>query len=225
LELTKKTGRDISDEEVKNLLNAQGSSEKSMRRQMEREYLYREFVRFHCGPIMDKIGHADILEYYHGHPEEFQTIDGVQWQDIFLDATDPTKYPDHEAAHRFAEQLRARARGGEDFAKLALQYDCGISAVKNGQGEGHKRGEIRPAEAEPLLFRMRDGDVEVVELSSGYHVVRLVKREYNGQMPCDAKVQKQISEKLKNEVFQREAKQLIEDLRRKATIVREPAQQ
>jgi parvulin-like peptidyl-prolyl isomerase len=118
-----------------------------------------------------------------------------------------------------AEQLAERARGGEDFAKLAEKYDNGDSSFRRGEGIGTKRGEIKPSEAENVLFQLKDGETAVVELEKGFHVVRLVKRDYAGQTPFDVKTQKQIKDKLTNEIGQVEIKRIVNTLKREAVIV------
>jgi len=66
---------------------------------------------------------------------------------------------------------------------------------------------------------MRDGEVgTVIELETGFHVIRLVKRQYAGMTPLDEKTQSQIRNKLKGEVFEREAKRIVDELRHKAQI-------
>ena len=86
-------------------------------------------------------------------------------------------------------------------------------------GIGAKRGEIKPPEAENVLFQLKDGETAVVELEKGFHVVRLVKRDYAGQTPFDEKTQKQIKEKLTNEIGQVEMKRIVNKLKREAMIV------
>src|SRR5262249_59808015 len=99
--------------------------------------------------------------------------------------------------------------------------DAGESGrFRKGEGQGHKHGEIFPHEAEPLLFQMHDGDIEIVERPRGFHVVRLVKRQYAGPIPFDAKVQKEIRDKLRNVVFAREKESIVKELKRKAVIDR-----
>jgi parvulin-like peptidyl-prolyl isomerase len=88
-----------------------------------------------------------------------------------------------------------------------------------GEPPGRKRGEIRPAEAEAVLFGLKDGQVgPVIELPTGFHVVKLVHRDFAGQMPFDEKVQKQIRDKLRNDLFQKEMKKIVVDLKRRAVI-------
>jgi peptidyl-prolyl cis-trans isomerase SurA len=204
-----------SDEEVKKFLTAQGAPIEALRRQVERQFIYQQYILFAIGAALDRIGREDLLAYYEQHPEEFQTADSVVWQDIFVAVS---SHASRDAARQFAQQLAARVRGGEDFARLSSQYDNGDSTYRGGEGFGHRRGEIKPREVEPVVFRMKEGDLEVVELTNGFHVVRLVKREYAGTLPFDEKTQATIREKLKNEVFARESKKVVAALRRKATI-------
>src|SRR6516165_6158019 len=127
-----------SDEEFKAMLKAQGLSLAGVRRQVERNFMAMEYMRNRILPAIDRISHQQIMEYYNHHPEEFQVSDGVTWQDIFIDAS---KFADRPAARQFAEGLAAKARGGDDFQKLVMQYDNGDSSYRKGEGYGHRKGE------------------------------------------------------------------------------------
>lgn len=206
-----------SEDEFREMLKSQGVSLDMLRRQWERNFMMMEYLRSRVHPYLDQIGPRQILEFYDKHPEEFQRPDAVQWQDIFVLADN--KFSTRADAHRLAEQLAERARGGEDFVKLAEKYDNGDSSFRKGDGIGTKRGEIKPSEAENVLFQMKDGETTVVELEKGFHVIRLVKRDYAGQTPFDEKTQKQIKEKLTNEIGQVEIKRIVNKLKREAVIV------
>ena len=220
-----------SDAEFDNFLKTRGMQRETLRLQHEHEFIYSQYLHFRIQPITEKVGHMDIMDYYQQHPEEFQVADSVQWQDIFLDVAkmgsdhcfaaknDLTPFLTQDAARKFAEGLAARVRKGEDFAKLAAQFDNGPTRGANGEGVRNLRGEVSLKEAEPILFQMHDGDMAIVELKTGgCHLIRLVKRQYAGLLPLDDKVQKQIREKLKMEIYQREAKRIIQELRRKTPI-------
>jgi hypothetical protein len=214
--LMKQSSGAKTDEDFKHLLRAQGQSLEGIRRQFERNFMAREYVRSRIYPQVERAsGHQQILEYYQEHPGEFQITDGVQWQDIFIDAS---RFRSRDDARAFAQQLANRARVGEDFIQLA-RYDNGDSSYRQGEGIGRHRGEIKPVEAEPILFQLRDGQVgPVVELPTGFHVIRLVKREYAGLMPLDDKTQSEIRRKLQNAVVERESKRLLTELKQRATI-------
>src|SRR4029077_2587769 len=124
------------------------------------------------------------------------------WQDLFVDAG---RFSTRGEARAFAQRLAAGARAGGEFAGRAKHHDNGDSPYRGGDGNGRRRGEIRPIEAEPILFQMRDGEIgPILETTNGFHVVRLIKRDYQGVMPFDDKTQAAIRRKLQNETFERE---------------------
>jgi parvulin-like peptidyl-prolyl isomerase len=212
----KKRNNIKTDEELRAALRSQGLTPEGVRRRIERSFMAMEYMRSRIYTAMDRITYEQILEYYNQHPNEFQVSDSVKWQDIFIDAG---SFPDREQARHFAEDLAAKARAGEDFQKLALKYDKGDSSYRNGDGYGTRRGEIKPPEVEPVLFSLKDGQIApVVPLGNGFHVLRLVKREYAGLAPFDEKTQAAIRNKLTAQVWEREYKRIIADLRRKASV-------
>jgi parvulin-like peptidyl-prolyl isomerase len=206
-----------SDEELKSFLRAHDMPFEAFRRFWERRFLAMEYVRQRVEPSINRIGHEQLVEYYEKHPEEFKVEDAVEWQDLFIAAG---QHPTREDARKLAAVLAERVQRGEDFARLANEFDNGDAKFRGAEGQGSKRGAIRPSEAEPVLFQLRDGQVgPLVELPTGFHVIRLVKRTRAGMLPFgDEKVQKQIREKLRGEVFQREMKRIVGDLKRKAVI-------
>jgi peptidyl-prolyl cis-trans isomerase SurA len=204
-----------SDEEFKAVLRSQSVSLAGVRRQVERNFMAMEYMRNLLAPAIDRVGLQQVLEYYQKHPEEFQVPDSVVWQDLFIDAG---RFPDRESARKLAQNIIVEARGGQDFQRLVTQYDNGDSSYRNGEGYGRRRGEIKPPQAEPVLFGMKDGDLAVVELTSGYHVVRLVKREHAGTKPFDDKTQAAIRNKLQNQAWEREYKRVIAQMKQGAAI-------
>ncbi len=204
--------------ELAELMREQGLSLDMMRRWWERNWMAQNYLYSILERHTSRIGHTEISEYYNSHRDEFTQPDSVDWQDIFLDAT---RHASREAARQFAEALLRRVRQGEDFAKLSAEFDNGESGrFRHGAGQGHKRGEIFPHEAEPLLFRLNEGDMDIVDCPRGFHLVRLVKRQNAGPIPFDAKVQKEITDKLKMTVFLREKDSIVKELKRKAVIDR-----
>lgn len=208
-----------TDADFKELLRRQGLSLATIQRQWVRQFMATEYLRSRVMPYVDKPGHEHMLDYYESHPGEFQVDDSVNWQDIFISARNK-KYATPEAARKVAEDIARRLRAGADFKALCDEYDDGLSRDRGGAGEGHKRGEIRPAEVDVHLFAMHDGDVgPVVEIGSGFHVIRVIKREVAGLRPFDEDVQKEIRVKLRTEAFTRETKKIIADLKKKAVVI------
>lgn len=206
-------------DQLKRLVNVQlgkGGWE-SLKRQEERNYIVFEYVRSRVWPHVSQVSHEDIYEYYKTHLTEFCTVDRVQWQDIFI--TVGPNHPTMADARQFAEQIVAAVRQGQPFEEF-LRFDEGDSwSYRKGAGNGQLRGQIQPRELEEHLWRMKPGEVgPVVELSTGVHVFRVVKRDFAGQLPFNEDVQTRIGSRLKNIIADREYKRIVKELRERAVI-------
>ena len=224
LEKLKKVAADDFERQMRKIREGARASEEqikefehTLRRQMERSLISQEYVRSRIFPIANsRIGHQEIKDYYDTHRNEFQRLDSVQWQDVFI-AVGP-KYPTVAHAKRFAEDLILQCRTAEDFVKL-IQFDDGDSKFRNGEGMGTRRGEIKPVEVEDILFQLKEGQIgPVIELSTGVHIVRVLKREVAGQIPLDDKTQNMIRSKLRTQIAEREYKRILRELKSRATI-------
>jgi parvulin-like peptidyl-prolyl isomerase len=213
-----------SDEAFRKYLQERGTSFEGQKRMRRRMYLADQYLHSNVMNKVDRAtGHRECYDYYLAHPEEFHRTDSVKWQDVFIDRT---KYPTRADAQRQAQEVQARAKTGgtEDFVRLCKQYDDGLAKTRKGAtGFGTRRGDISPPEAAAVLFQMRDGDVgPIVSVPAGFHVLRLVKRTHAGMAPFDDEVQKAIREKLRNEVYARESKRFMDELKQNAHIERMP---
>ena len=61
-----------------------------------------------------------------------------------------------------------------------------------------------------------------MDIPTGVHIIRLVKFEPSYQRPFNQEVQLEIRNRLRGEVFEREVKYLVRDLRTRADIVMVP---
>jgi len=188
----------------------------TFRRQLERQFIGMEYIRSRIFPTVNSIGHQEIKDYYDAHLNEFQKIESVKWQHIFLAVN--AQRPSVAAVRSVAESLIQQVRGGAEFATL-LRYDDGDSKSRGGLGFGTRKGEIKPAELEQYLFKMQAGQVgPIIEVSTGVHLFRLIERDPGGQMPLDETVQNQIRNKLKSQIFERELKRLVRELKTRAVV-------
>jgi parvulin-like peptidyl-prolyl isomerase len=206
-----------TDEDLKKAFASMGLSIEGFRRQIKRDFMAREYMRNLIFPSIDSgIGFPQIRDYYRQHVDEFHQDDRVEWQDIFIDQS---KYANREEARRVAQTVMAQARSGQDFIRLAAQYDKDNSGFGKAEGLGQRREEIRPLECEPYLFQMKPGEVgPVVELPTGFHVFKLVKRDFAGQTPLDDKTQEEIRRKLQVQIAEREWKYMMTEMKKKAKI-------
>ena len=202
----------------KRFLQDQGMPVEMIRRQWVRNFIAMEYIRSRIEPSITRIGHLEVVDYFNKTMQEFQVEDSLVWQDIFI--LKARHGGDPVAARHFAESLVARIRKGEDFVKLAKEFDNGDSSLReNAEGIGRKKGEIRPVEAEPILFGLKEKEVgPLIENDAGFHIVRLTTRTFAGRMTLDNEVQKQIKDKLRGKIFDQEMKRIINDLKAKAII-------
>jgi hypothetical protein len=206
-----------NEDELREVLAAQGMTMFNLKRQIVRGFVANEFARSRIFPRIDQLGHNELRRYYDEHPGEFQNEDRVKWEDIFIDADSPA-FKGRSEARQLAEQVAEQARLGASMAVLSEQYNMGESKYRKAEGMGGKRGEIKPIEVEPYLFQMQEGQVMIVELPTGYHIIRLAQRDFAGPQPFDERTQNEIRKKLTSIIADREYKRLIKELRSKATI-------
>jgi parvulin-like peptidyl-prolyl isomerase len=117
------------------------------------------------------------------------------------------------------EAIWQRVTTGQDFAALATQSDEGLARYQKGFGTGEKRGEIAPLDLEETVWALKPGQMSVVvQTATGYHLVKVVERDYAGVRPFDAKIQAEIREKLNDAMYEADRAKLIEDLWRKGVV-------
>ena len=78
-----------------------------------------------------------------------------------------------EQALAFAQELRTRALGGEDFAKMAQEHSDDRGSAADGGSLGSFRREQMVPEFSRAAFALEVGDIsEVVESPFGFHVIQ-----------------------------------------------------
>ncbi|HXD87893.1 MAG TPA: peptidyl-prolyl cis-trans isomerase [Urbifossiella sp.] len=207
-------------------LRGQGLTAPILRRSFERQYMANQFVRGMLREKMDSLGLIEIRDYYKNHPEHFSTADHVKWQDIYisfrefenaLKTTDAAKV--RAAALKHAQAIQLHAAAGEDFAALSKRYDNGLSGQNGGEGNGTERGAIQPPDLEPTVWALKAGQVSaVIETPAGFHIVKVVSRDYAGIKPFDEPVQKEARARLLQEFHEREYKLFVDQLWRAGTV-------
>jgi parvulin-like peptidyl-prolyl isomerase len=125
------------------------------------------------------------------------------------------------------EAIRQRVAAGEDFAGLSMQFAEGFAKRQRGFGTGERRsgsGEnkedwIQPLDVEPTVWALKAGEVSpVIQTPTGYHLVKVVQREYAGVRPFDPKLQSEIRDKMNKELSDLNEAKMVEELWRKGVV-------
>ena len=118
----------------------------------------------------------------------------------------------------WAEKLLERARGGEDFGKLAKQYSDDAATRGDGGDLGTFGKDILPRAIEELVFSMKVGEIRgPVRADRGFHVMKLVERKIKDPKPL-SEVQDDIRIQLRQKEMERQTKTYIAELRKKTLV-------
>jgi peptidyl-prolyl cis-trans isomerase SurA len=93
-----------------------------------------------------------------------------------------------DAAAKRAEDVYERAKGGEDFAKLAVAYSNSQTAFEGGS-LGWRKGSELPTFLTDVVAKLKPGEVsQPLRTPTGYHIVRLNEMRGSGGQSMEAQV-------------------------------------
>ena len=125
---------------------------------------------------------AEAKQFYDEHPAEFEQPEKVHLCDILLLTIDPTtraplSADQQKAKRKRMDDLLKRARSGESFTNLAVQYSEDPGVKDNG-------GELPPVSRDQMspelaaaAFSLTNNQVsDIIEMPYGYHVIKLLDK-------------------------------------------------
>lgn len=124
---------------------------------------------------------------------------------------------DAEKAREKAAAIAARARSGEDFARLAKEASEGASGEEGGDLGWFRRGEMA-RELEDAAFHLQAGQVsDPVRTKFGWHVVQVLERRTVAP-PGLEEAAPELREKLYREELDRQTQRYLDELKKTAVI-------
>lgn len=179
-------------------------------RELANKNLQNKFIK--DSNISDK----EMKKYYDENKDDFY-IDTVTASHILLKTQDDEgkdlSEEKKKEVKKKAEEVLAKAKKGEDFAKLANKYSQDPGSAENGGELGtFGRGEM-VSEFEDAAFDMKPGEIsELVESSFGYHIIKVSDR-VDKQGTFD-----EVKDEIKNILVSDKYNQYIEKLRNDSKI-------
>jgi peptidyl-prolyl cis-trans isomerase C len=160
----------------------------------------------------------DVEAFYKENPEMFQRPEEVHARHILFKVDEGASEEDKVAARIRADDARARALEGADFAALAKELSEGPSAP-NGGDLGFFSADRMVKPFADAAFALEPGSIsDVVETQFGYHIINVEERRPPTTQSLD-----EVRESLKNGLIERKVGESIqatlEGLRDKADIV------
>lgn len=118
------------------------------------------------------VSEADLKQYYDTHRANYsQQAEQRKASHILLKVDEQHKDTD---VRQQADELLARLRNGEDFAKLAREYSQDPGSAKQGGDLGYFGKGIMTPPFEAAVFALQKGELsEPVKTEFGYHLIRL----------------------------------------------------
>ncbi len=156
----------------------------------------------------------EVAKYYTSNPNEFQHPDIVRTSHILIPAGDTAA--EDALAKKRAEDVLARVKKGEDFAKLAKEYSTDASASQGGD-VGFSSRDALVSEYAEAAFSLPVGGVKLVRTELGYHIIKVTDKKKEGLSTLE-EVKPQLTEFLKNQKAEAELTKLVNQLRDQAKI-------
>jgi peptidyl-prolyl cis-trans isomerase SurA len=211
-QLRKKYGV-TNDVELRAKLSERGESLDDMKEAFRLDNMAQEFLMSQVGPRL-KPSMPAMLGYYHEHIKAFDRPAQVTWREIVVRIDENL---DRVKARRKADELLARLRRGDDFAKLAKAESQGPTAEKGGAWETSPDSHASPA-VNHALSALRVGEIsQILEASDGFHILRVEARRAAGPAPF-GEVQTQITKVIFEENYEREVGAYLRKLRKRTPI-------
>ncbi len=212
-----KKGNKLTDAQLAEALQAQGYSVTAYRKDVRKQILRLRAVNILVRPRVT-VSDEDVKDAYEKQSRKAGAVTEVRVAHVLIKLPKDASAEEKEAARRRAVELVERARGGEDFAKLALGSSEDASTKESGGDLGwFKRGEL-PTEWETQLFVADKGDVRgPIEGPQGLHVFKVIDAKKDTVKPFA-----EMKDKLRNEMYademEKQTKVWLEELRRKAHV-------
>ena len=160
---------------------------------------------------------VEVKDFYDKNPDRFKRPETVRASHILL-RIDPTADDATKKQTRTKiDDVLKRAKGGEDFAKLAQQNSQDGSAPQGGDLGYFPKEKMVPAFAD-VAFALKTGEIsDVVTTQFGVHIIKVTDRKPAGTVPLE-EVSPQVRQFLTEQKKQQQAQAFIAQVRQKAKI-------
>lgn len=206
----------LSDEQLRAALQQQGMSMASYRQAIKKEIVRFRVLNVAVGSKVS-VSESDLRAYYDRQVKSGNDVQ-LRASHIFLALPENADAGAVAEKKKLAGELAARARSGEDFAKLAKEYSDDAATRTEGGDLGTVAKDVLPKPIEEVIFHLRLGEVsDPVRAERGFHVIKLVERNAKAPKPFE-EAKDEIRNKLRNREVEKQTKTYLADLRRRTLI-------
>jgi peptidyl-prolyl cis-trans isomerase SurA len=207
----------LNDVQLADELRKQGLSMAAYRQNTRREILKYRVINIAVGSKI-QVSDSDVQSYYERHMKSGANVQ-LRVSHIFIaipENADAAKVVERE---EYAKKILARAKAGEDFAKLARELSEDRATRAEGGDLGYFGKEMGlPKPVEELVFSMKVGELGgPVRGNQGFHIIKLVDRKAKDLAPL-ADVKEDLRGQLRAKEMERQTKIYLSDLRKKTLV-------
>ena len=197
-------------ENYKKALDAQGITEVTFRKELEKGAKVNKLVEQACSGVADPT-EDEVAKFYEAHKAEFVVPPQVLCQHILVKGS-------NDAALDKIKEIRERIVSGKsDFAAEAKEHSDCPSGQEGGSLGWFGRGMMVP-EFDKVAFEMKKGEVSgVVSTQFGYHIIYKADEKGGGEQTL-VDVHDQIKDLLRHEARGRAMDAFVAELKANAKI-------
>jgi parvulin-like peptidyl-prolyl isomerase len=219
LENIKRENKLDTEEKFQGALKQENMTMADLRRQLERSMIIQ---RVQQNEVFGRIGVTDeeARAYYDAHLAEFTSTASVTLREILVSVPNDGKTINvglDEAAKDQAEAIRARASGGEDFAKLAAEVSAAPSRANGGLIGPLSMNDLSPELRKLIEPLQKDGLSPVVRTQRGFQFFKIEALIPAETLPFE-KAREQINDRVFTSKRKEEFQKYLVKLRSQAII-------
>jgi peptidyl-prolyl cis-trans isomerase SurA len=205
----------ITTSQLKEALKQQGLTWEKYREKL-REEIKRSQVISQKIHSQVSITEKEIEEYYQSHMEDYIKPPQVKIDQIFFPFSSKLTSEEEKNLILKAEEALKRIRSGEDFQKIAQEYNPTRKSYPQDL-DYFKKGELM----EPLdkaAFKLRIGEVSgIIKTKKGYFIIQVLDRK-EAEIKELSEVRKEIEAKIHQEKTEKKLEEWLKALYNKAYI-------
>jgi len=146
---------------------------------------------------------TDLEIYFDEHKADFAVKEQVRARHILLRLSPEASDDKKAAVKEKAIGIRKRARDGEDFAELAVEFSEDSTAADGGDLGAFARGVMTPP-FEEAAFALEPGGIsDLVETQFGIHIIKVEEK-----IPARSKTLDEVRDEVRRAVQKRESRKL-----------------
>jgi peptidyl-prolyl cis-trans isomerase C len=204
------------DAALNRMLAERGLDRKGLLRELGKNLAVQKYVEANISRKI-VVTPDEVAKYYQSHPDEFKHPNLIRSSHIMINVPQGATADQEERARQLAASLLARARKGEDFAKLAKENSMDSSASRGGDLGLTGDGELAP-EYEAAASKMKVGEISgLVRTQFGYHIIKLTEKKPAGTATLE-EIRGQLVDYLKGQKEDDELNKLLQTLQGQAKI-------